>query len=236
MPDPRRHAPVHGPGAPIEALAQARWSSRDRWGVVVSGFVVALGSVLLASSGWFSPASIDGPRGGSPITAADEVAPGVTWWPAGQRVQSPVLAGRALGGEWLSTRQWHGRVVVLNAWGSWCAPCRAEAPDLRRVATATWPRGVRFLGIDTRDNRAAARAFVRRYQIPYPSLFDESGSLLLALADTVPARAIPSTVVVDQKGRVAARVIGRVRASTLRGLIDDVLEDRPRRTEPADPL
>lgn len=113
----------------------------------------------------------------------------------------------------------------MNAWGSWCAPCRAEAPDLRRTALETLSEGVRFVGLDTRDNDAAARAFVRRFRVPYSSLVDDDGELLLALRDTVPAQAIPSTVLLDRRGRVAARVVGRVTYSTLRGLIDDLVAD-----------
>jgi len=185
-----------------------------------------VGSLLLASSGWFGGPPSTGRRvnlTSSPKTV-DDIATGLAQWPPAKRVEAPNLSGHTLSGTRLSLREFRGQVVVLNAWGSWCAPCRAEAPDLRRVATETRAQGVQFVGIDTRDNAAAARAFVGKYHIPYPSLIDD-GSLLLALRDTVPAQAIPSTVVLDREGRVAARVVGRVRYSTLRGLVDDVLAE-----------
>jgi thiol-disulfide isomerase/thioredoxin len=115
-------------------------------------------------------------------------------------------------------------VVVLNTWASWCPPCRAEAPDLRRAAEAKAGKA-QFVGINIRDNPPAARAFVRTYRIPYPSLVDDGGSILMTLGDIVPAQAIPSTIVLDRQGRVAARVIGQVRYSTLVGLVEDVLAE-----------
>ena len=153
---------------------------------------------------------------------------GLSRWPPGQRAPAPPLRGRTLDGKALSLADFRGNVVVVNVWGSWCSPCRAEAPDLRRAANETRARGGRFLGIDTRDNAAAARAFVREFAIPYPSLVDEEGSLLLSLRDTVPARAIPSTMLVDRRGRIAARVVGQVTYPTLTGLIDNLLAEAPR--------
>lgn len=208
--------PMPGPG---------RLTRRDRVGIAVSGLVVGLGAVVLAGSGIFDP----GPAGRLTVTASPTevagIATGVTRWPVGQRRAAPVLRGRTLDGTRLTTAVYRGEVVVLNAWGSWCPPCRAEAPDLRRAALATRPLGVRFLGIDTRDVDAAARAFVRRYRIPYPSLVDNDGRLLLRLRDTIPPQAIPSTVILDRQGRVAARVLGRVRYPLLRALIADVLAE-----------
>lgn len=115
--------------------------------------------------------------------------------------------------------------MVLNVWGSWCSPCRAEAPDLARVSRETYDSGVRFVGIDTRDTDDAARAFTRSFHITYPSIIDEQGELLLGFSGVIPISAVPSTVVIDRDGGVAARVVGRVDEATLRGLIDDELEE-----------
>jgi thiol-disulfide isomerase/thioredoxin len=150
---------------------------------------------------------------------------GLTRWRPADRTKLPRLAGRTLDGTRLDVTDWRGHVVVVNTWGSWCGPCRKEAPDLRRVATETAGHGVRFVGIDTRDNDAAARAFVREFRIPYPSLVDDDGRLMLALGRTIPVSAVPSTVVVDARGRIAARVIGAVTYLTLRGLVDDTLAE-----------
>lgn len=203
---------------------------RHRLRLALSGLAVAAGSVALGQSGLFAGGSVtsDDPSGTSAAASApDDVATGLSRWAPRQRTPAPPLRGRTLDGEKLSLASYRGKAVVVNVWGSWCAPCRAEAPDLRRAATETRSRGVRFLGIDTRDNDAAARAFVREFDIPYPSLVDDDGSLLLSLRDTVPAQAIPSTMVVDRRGRIAARVVGRVTYPTLTGLIDDLLAETP---------
>ena len=117
-----------------------------------------------------------------------------------------------------------GKVVVINVWGSWCPPCRSEADDLAVAAKQLQPQGVVFLGINTRDNSAdTALAFQRSHAVPYPSIFDPGGSLLGAFHRTLSPKAIPSTVVIDAQGRVAASVIGELTsARTLIDLVHDV--------------
>jgi thiol-disulfide isomerase/thioredoxin len=112
--------------------------------------------------------------------------------------------------------------VVLNVWGSWCNPCRAETPELVRAANQTRSQGVRFVGIDTRDNPSAARAFATASKMPYPSIIDRDGRVLLGFNGIVPFSAVPSTVVIDRTGQIAARVIGRISYTTLLGVIDDL--------------
>ena len=148
---------------------------------------------------------------------------GLTSFPEKDRPRLPPLRGTGLDGEALNVAGAVGHVVVINLWGSWCAPCRAEAPDLVRVAEATKPMGVRFYGIDTRDDPAAARAFVRRFKVPYPSFDDRDGQVIGRFTGIVPVSAVPSTLVVAPDQRISARVVGRVDASTLRGLIDDAM-------------
>ena len=142
---------------------------------------------------------------------------------AAQRKPAPVADGETLTGEPLSFADFAGRVVVFNVWGSWCPPCRAEAPDLVAAARRLAPDDVAFVGINVRDTRANAQAFVEGASIPYPSLFDQSGSTLLGFRDSLPPNAIPSTLVIDARGNVAARVLGPVDESTLVGLARDVL-------------
>lgn len=145
----------------------------------------------------------------------------VTIIPDGDRRPAPVLAGETLDGAQISTADFAGRPVVVNVWGSWCAPCRAEAPELV-AAHAELGEDVAFLGVNTRDLDAApALAFERAFGITYPSIFDPDGQLLLGFAQ-LPPKAIPSTVVIDADGDVAARVLGAVDASTLRGILADV--------------
>ena len=115
-----------------------------------------------------------------------------------------------------------GTIVVINVWGSWCAPCRAETPDLVRVAKENANRGVRFVGINTRDNPAAAKAFVRSFKVLYPSVEDAEGQLLLNFRDTIPTSVVPTTVAIDRQGQIAARIIGPVTYNTLKGLLNEL--------------
>lgn len=142
------------------------------------------------------------------------------------RVPAPAIVGTTLDGEPFALADLRGAVVVLNVWASWCAPCRAEAPDLQEVASEyEQTAAVQFVGLNTRDSAEAADAFVDRFGLTYPSVVDTDGVLQLAFRDSLPPAAIPSTVVIDPQGRVAARVIGAVDASTLRGLIEPLLPD-----------
>lgn len=145
----------------------------------------------------------------------------VTIVPKDQREVAPKLEGTTLDGETLSTEQYLGKPVVLNVWGSWCAPCRAEAPELT-AAHAKLGDSVAFIGVNTRDlDTAPAIAFERAFSVTYPSLYDPDGALLLGFGQ-LPPKAIPSTLVLDSEGRVAARVLGQVDAVTLEGIIGDV--------------
>ena len=130
------------------------------------------------------------------------------------RKDAPVISGELLmgGNKTLAANQ----VKVINVWASWCAPCRAEAPTL--AALAKKYKGAVFLGILTRDSEVAARAFQNRFQLPYPTLVDDS--VLLKFRDTLTANAIPSTLLIDKKGRVAARISGEVTVASLSELIE----------------
>lgn len=139
------------------------------------------------------------------------------------RKQQGEVAGETLEGEPVSLADFEGKTVVVNIWGSWCAPCRSEAPDLVAASEDLADDGVEFLGINSRDlDRAAAQAFQRRFEVPYPSIYDQKGQTLLAFRGTLSPNAIPSTVVIDDQGRVAASVIGETTRSTLVGLVEDV--------------
>jgi thiol-disulfide isomerase/thioredoxin len=142
-----------------------------------------------------------------------------------ERVTLPVLTGTTLTGSALSLSQYAGKVMVLNVWASWCPPCRAEAPTLQRVSQQLAARGVVFVGIDTRDNVVAGSSYVANFGITYPSLFDQDGRLLLQFRGTLPPAAIPSTIVIDRHGRVAARALGGVDESRLLGLVEPVLQE-----------
>lgn len=145
----------------------------------------------------------------------------------GAREDAPALAGDDLDGNPVSLTGFRGEVVVLNVWGSWCAPCRAEADDLEQLSRQTRGEGVRFLGINTRDrDRAAARSFVRAHGLSFPSLHDPAGELLLRFPPAaLNPQAIPSTLVIDRRGRIAVAIGGAVTAEQLRPLLARVVEE-----------
>ena len=147
---------------------------------------------------------------------------GVTIYPSASRPSIPELAGPTLDGGPLALSSLRGHVVVINVWASWCEPCRAESPALARVADATRSAGVRFVGIDEQDRAAPAREFAASVGATYPHLLDSDGSLLSSLR-LVPSSGIPSTLVLDAQGRVAARVIGPVDPATFETLVRSVV-------------
>ena len=138
----------------------------------------------------------------------------VTFIEPKDRKMSPTFSGTTLDGENFELP--HGGIVVVNVWASWCAPCRAEAPTL--AALANKYKGVVFVGVMTRDSEVAARAFQNRFNLPYPTLVDDS--VLLGFRDTLSANAIPSTILMDSKGRVAARISGELTVASLSDLIE----------------
>lgn len=145
---------------------------------------------------------------------------------AAAKRQEPVrLKGTTLEGKDWAVADARGDVVVINVWGSWCGPCVAEAPALQKAWTDLSKAGkpVQFMGIDFREAPERGAAFAKANNITYPSLTDESGVLILALQGKAPT--VPTTLVLDRTGRIAARVNGEVTASTLTGLVDDVLAE-----------
>jgi thiol-disulfide isomerase/thioredoxin len=162
---------------------------------------------------------------GQSFVAGDQT---ITLLAPDQRPTPGTLRGQTIDGQALDLAAQKGHAVVLNVWGSWCAPCQKEAPALEKASQQLKPKGVAFIGINTRENgnKDAAAAFERAYGITYPSLFDADSSALLALRGAVAANAIPSTVVLDPQGRIAARTSGATTTTTLVDLVDDVLTGR----------
>jgi len=139
-----------------------------------------------------------------------------TFIPQADRKAAPAISGPTLdGGSFTAST---GKVLVLNVWASWCSPCRAEAPALQELSMKH-PE-VQFLGVLTRDSLVAARAFVERFGIQYPSLVDDA--ILLKFHGQLTPNAIPTTLIIDTQGRIAARVSGEVTYSALEDLIEKV--------------
>ena len=138
----------------------------------------------------------------------------VTFISANDRQMAPKLSGDTLYG---TKFDFNGnKIAVVNVWASWCSPCRAEIPTL--TALSKKYSDVQFMGILTRDNLANAEVFARQLAVPYPNFIDDS--LLLGFRNTLPANAIPTTVVIDKQGRVAARISGPATVSGISKLIE----------------
>ena len=138
-----------------------------------------------------------------------------TYYLAGSRPEAPGVSGSTLSGARFSLSSYRGKVVVLNFWGSWCAPCRSEAPTLAVLSEQYQLKGVQFVGVDIRDSPASAEAFVQNFDISYPSLNDPADEIALAFRGTVPPEAIPSTLVIDRNGHIAGRIIGQATDASL---------------------
>ena len=162
------------------------------------------------------------------------VAPGgqteILYDPPAARGAVGALAGDSLlePGRTIGLADYPGRVVVLNVWGSWCGPCRTEAPDLEFVQQQTAALGVTVLGVDVRDDRAAASDFVRDRALTFPSIFDFPGRSLAQLGG-VPRNVVPLTVVLDREHRVAAVYLRTIRIPELIPLVQRLA------AEPASP-
>jgi thiol-disulfide isomerase/thioredoxin len=142
-----------------------------------------------------------------------------TYIAAADRAKAPLISGMTLLG--IDYRLPRNEYAVVNVWASWCSPCRAEEPVLAAL-TDMYPE-VNFVGILTRDNPVNAEAFVRKNKSPYPTLIDDS--VLIGFSKTLPANAIPTTLVLDDSGRVAGRISGIVTIASLSELLDKVISE-----------
>ena len=140
---------------------------------------------------------------------------------AADRGEPITLDGRTLDGQSLSLGDLRGKPVVINVWWSGCPPCRVEQPMLNQVADALGS-SAHVVGINIRDaSPDTASAYARKFQVPYPSLYDPSGKALLAFQGRLSPRTIPATLVLDSQGRIAASIVGKVPTKlTLTDLVD----------------
>ena len=141
----------------------------------------------------------------------------VTEWAVGSRPGPLALSGVDLNGDAVDLADFRGQVVVLTTWYASCPPCRAEAPDLVELDAID---GVSVLGVNTRDDVDTAKAFERTFSVTYPSLNGSDGTAIAALQELVAVRAVPTALIIDPDGLVAARSVGRIEPSTLRALVD----------------
>jgi thiol-disulfide isomerase/thioredoxin len=129
----------------------------------------------------------------------------------------------------VSVDDFPNQVVVLNVWGQWCGPCRAEAPELEKVYEQSKARGVAFLGIDVRDEQQdVARDFVTDNHVGYPSIYDPEMRSLLALGGRFPTSVVPTTLVLDRQHRVAAVFLRSLLAGDLQPVVDRIAAEGSR--------
>lgn len=186
---------------------------------LLPAFAAVLIGAPLVLAGCSGSKTVDTNGNGQNFVSKDS---SVTFYPPGKRKAAPDLSGTSITGGKVSLASYRGKVVVINFWASWCAPCRAEAAGLEHVAKATAGK-VQFLGVATRDSAANAREFARDHGVTYPSITDKDG-FLAAHFPQVP-QSLPSTLVLDPEGRVAARVVAGIDQDELQQLVDRVLSE-----------
>lgn len=162
---------------------------------------------------------------GAGVGAENVTGPGLTRFAIGSRSPAPVVEGPAIESSGTVSSGHPGRVVVVNVWQSTCGPCRAEAAALEKASKQT-AADATFVGLDVDDQRASAQAFIRASGTSYDHVYDPDSEQLLKFNGLVPLSAIPSTLVVDRQGQIAARILGAVSADTLTQLVADVASGR----------
>ncbi|AXK45841.1 TlpA family protein disulfide reductase [Brachybacterium saurashtrense] len=144
---------------------------------------------------------------------------------AADRAEPLEIVGTTYDDEEFTSASHRGDVLVVNVWYASCPPCRKEAPDLQAIHEDYQDQGVQFVGVNVRDAEGPARAFEETYGITYPSMPDADAEIMYALRGQVAPNAVPSTLVLDREGRVAARISGAADPSVLRAMIDAVIEE-----------
>jgi thiol-disulfide isomerase/thioredoxin len=131
----------------------------------------------------------------------------------------PVVAGPTVQGGALQVGDYRGKVVLINFWATWCNPCRREQPELEALWRKLSPSGkVAFIGVNYKDQAAAAATYLQRYGVTYPSVSDPNGSL----GDRFNVPYLPATILVDADGQLHYRLVGEQKADFVEGLLQTV--------------
>ncbi len=208
----------------MSAASRAPLSSnrpRSRRAVSFAATVAAAAFVLTACGS-------GGTSGGSGDTNFVTGTDGIATVAQGERAAAPDLSGPTIDGKQLDVADYKGKIVVINVWGSWCGPCRLEAKNFVAVSADLKDQGVQFVGINTRDTSTGpAVAFEKQYGVTYPSLYDPTGKLMLRFKKgTLNPQAIPSTLVIDRQGKIAARTLQALSEDNLRKMLKPVLAEK----------
>lgn len=197
-------------------------SNRARRRAVLTTAGAAVATLLM------SACSSGGTSGGGGDTNFVMGKDGISTAKKGERAAAPDLSGETVDGGQLDVASYKGKVVVLNVWGSWCSPCRAEAPNFEKVYQDLKGKGVQFVGINTRDTSTQnAVSFEKQQGITYQSLYDPTGKLMLRFQKgTLNPQTVPSTLVLDRDGRIAARSLAPLSEDKLRAMIAPVLAEK----------
>ncbi|MFF2844755.1 TlpA family protein disulfide reductase [Streptomyces sp. NPDC058001] len=199
---------------------QSRHTRSGRAVLLSAGAVTAALALTACASG--------GTSGGSGNTNYITGSDGVATVKKADRKSGPQLDGETLEGKQLDVTDLKGKIVVLNIWGSWCPPCRAEAPGFAKVSKESKAQGVEFVGINTRDtDRAPAKEFEKNFGVTYPSLYDPMGKLMLRFPKgTLNPQSIPSTVVLDRDGKIAVRSLTALSEEKLRSILKPLIAEK----------
>lgn len=203
MPPPHAHAPA-GPASRPRRV--------DRRVLIGTLAVVALVATAIGIS------VFDGDEAGGDTTLRE--------YAAGERPPAPEIAGETLDGAHLDLADLRGDVVVVNIWASWCPPCRAETDDLEAVYQATRDRGVRFVGVNIRDDRDRAISFMQG-RVTYPSIYDPASAYARHFTDPPPPVGPPATLVIDRTGHVAVAIYRQVGPVELETVVERIASEVP---------